>query len=172
MINQKGDKFKNIKIYWVGLAVSCYWHSSATLLLSYVRNMYVIMLLYRWFRSRPSGSSHSCRPMQTLLWVLQKPLPSQPVLARPEHFSIVLLHGKVSSLTPWPAHQTSPCRHCPGRCCRAPVPGWAIGRRGSYHPALPACNAIMELVRCVWHLSYFATGLLLENCVAKKILCF
>ena len=28
---QKGDKFKSIKIYWVGLAVSCFAHSSATL---------------------------------------------------------------------------------------------------------------------------------------------
>ena len=134
----------------------------------------ICVLQYRWFRSRPSGSSHSCRPMQTLLWALQKPLPSQPVLARPEHFSIVLTHYKArySRLTPWPAHQTSPCRHCPGRCCRAPVPGWEIGRRGSYHPAPHACDAIMELVRCVWHLSYFATGLLLENCTAEKILCF
>ena len=28
-MNQKEDKFKSIEIYWVGLGVSCFAHSSA-----------------------------------------------------------------------------------------------------------------------------------------------
>ena len=62
-----------------------------------------------------------------------------------------LTYYRLKPLTALPVRQTSPCRPGPGRCCRAPGPWWATDRRGNYRRAPPACDAITELVECVWH---------------------